>query len=515
MIINYFLNFINNSKFKIHNFLTLIILLLIVACSTEPQTGSLSGTINLEGQQDHSGITVAVYNLAELDQDIVEINEEYPFIGVKISQTTEFDHRFGNLIKYTHTDANGNFKIKNIPTGRYNVVAIKEGFGFKYIYEISITEGDNDISNVECLILNSQLNSKFKIQNSKFISNTSSRNSADITLYPESYINADINEETVFETDHHYIIEEDIFVLGSLTIEPGAVIRLNEGVKLIISGDLTAIGEEENMIWFTSNDGLDSLISLYPYTPYTFHRVELTASEAKQVSWCKFDHAGTGLLSKVNGFSISDCIFRNSSCGFKSENVDSTFCSNLLCKTITNESYAGIYFNQVADGCIEKNVIINCENGMKIKTYSNPEVKNNYFDNCNTGIDISFYSNPLIKFNEIENCYYGLKTLENTNIILEMNNIFTQIGLKVEIRSQTNIVSNNNIKSLNYSIKLDKWTADVSAENNYFYTTNNTIIEELIYDKNDVEPSQQQLYGEVAYEPFLIQEYSYAGIQSQ
>ena len=78
MIINYFLNFINNSKFKIHNFLTLIILLLIVACSTEPQTGSLSGTINLEGQQDHSGITVAVYNLAELDQDIVEINEEYP-----------------------------------------------------------------------------------------------------------------------------------------------------------------------------------------------------------------------------------------------------------------------------------------------------------------------------------------------------------------------------------------------------------------------------------------------------
>ena len=89
----------------------------MLSCTTSPQSGSLSGTIFLDGQENHSEITVALYDLAELDPDIVAINEEYPHIGVIINQTTEFDHRFTNLTKYTQTDANRNFKIKDIPTG--------------------------------------------------------------------------------------------------------------------------------------------------------------------------------------------------------------------------------------------------------------------------------------------------------------------------------------------------------------------------------------------------------------
>ena len=67
---------IQNSKFKIHNFLTpicLIILSTIIACSstTEVSKGSLTGNINLEGLEDHSGIIVALYDLAYLDTTIV------------------------------------------------------------------------------------------------------------------------------------------------------------------------------------------------------------------------------------------------------------------------------------------------------------------------------------------------------------------------------------------------------------------------------------------------------------
>ena len=55
---------------------------LLFSCSTQPQSGSLTGTILLDGQEDHSNIIVAVYELSELDPDIVAINKEYDFIGV-------------------------------------------------------------------------------------------------------------------------------------------------------------------------------------------------------------------------------------------------------------------------------------------------------------------------------------------------------------------------------------------------------------------------------------------------
>ena len=93
------------------------ILFLLLSCSpnTEISKGSLSGTITLDGMQDHSGISVSLYDLAILDTTIVRINNEYPQIGVKITQHTEFDHRFQSPIFTTETNDEGFFKIKNIP----------------------------------------------------------------------------------------------------------------------------------------------------------------------------------------------------------------------------------------------------------------------------------------------------------------------------------------------------------------------------------------------------------------
>ena len=67
--------------FLLFSFCFLLIITLSF-CTTEPQTGSLTGTINLEGQSDHSGIIIGIYELAELDPDIVEANPKWPHIGV-------------------------------------------------------------------------------------------------------------------------------------------------------------------------------------------------------------------------------------------------------------------------------------------------------------------------------------------------------------------------------------------------------------------------------------------------
>jgi len=526
--------------------------LLIITCTTQPQSGNLTGTVQLAGEADHSGIIIGIYELTTLDPDIDEANTKWPHIGVIINQHTEFDHRFGTLVKTGETDASGYFEINDIPTGNYNVVAIKDGFGFKYIYEISISDGDNSLSNLmkrsplndcfeetdrnsemnseECKLKNESLSSphySLSIIHSTLDSKDQTAK-IDLTLYPETVINADITTATTFESHHHYIIGQDIIIDDELTIQPGAVIRLNEGVKLTISGDLTAVGNEYDFIWFTANDSLSFL-------PFTFNllssplkedialynRVELTGSLNKQVSFCKFDHAGTGLLNHVNGFEISDCIFKDSQCGFKAEDVDSAFCSNLLCEKIYNESEGGIYFSHVTEGCIEKNVINDYGNGIKIYNHSNPELKNNYVSNCNNGVDISYGSSPDVHNNEIYECDKGVYTHAGSYPEIYRNEIQGDYGFVAYQCNAPNTirVTYNNLSCNKYAIQLIKYgyntTNDINGENNYFYTINEDEIQELIYDKNDVEPSQQQYYGIVDYFPFLTDEYPYAGIQGE
>jgi len=56
--------------------LTLLLLYFVnyVSCHkapTAPNTGILTGTVLLEGEQDYTGITVALYKLAELDTTIL------------------------------------------------------------------------------------------------------------------------------------------------------------------------------------------------------------------------------------------------------------------------------------------------------------------------------------------------------------------------------------------------------------------------------------------------------------
>jgi hypothetical protein len=71
-------------------------LLFYGACTkqpTSPDTFSLSGTVHLEGEEDHSGVTVALYELVELDTAVVRLQKEFPYVGIPISQQTEFDHK--------------------------------------------------------------------------------------------------------------------------------------------------------------------------------------------------------------------------------------------------------------------------------------------------------------------------------------------------------------------------------------------------------------------------------------
>ncbi len=68
----------------IHYSLFILIIITLSFCTTSPQTGSLTGTVHLENQEDHSGIVIGIYELAELDPDIVEANQKWPHIELRI-----------------------------------------------------------------------------------------------------------------------------------------------------------------------------------------------------------------------------------------------------------------------------------------------------------------------------------------------------------------------------------------------------------------------------------------------
>ncbi|NQV18102.1 MAG: hypothetical protein HQ534_06125 [Armatimonadetes bacterium] len=486
-----------------YSFLFIVILgLFINTCNktTEIAKGSLFGTAQLEDQTDHSGIIVAVYESAYLDTTIVRINNEYPHIGVHINQHTEFDHRFQSPIKFTETDIEGDFLIKKIPVGVYNIVALKDSFGFKYIYEFEIEKNDNELTQ-------------------------------QVTLYPDQYLSGDIFEDWIFETNHHYIIGEEGANSTNfspdtiLEIQPGAIIRIESTNDLVIYGNLFAQGEENNMFWITSNYGFGETLTQNNIDStnfyYNFKLSPIVSVEENLIEWGKFDLANTGLLNQVNNLHMQNGIFRNSNCGFYCTDVDSTLCSNLLCEKITSERNAGIYFVQVDHGLIEKSIVIDCDNGLKVKDNCNPEIYNNYIFSNTIGIDISYYSSPQVYNNEFVNCEKAILNLNQSYSTIWSNYFETNYGF-VTYRCYIFPleIHYNNFNCSIYNMKTTPWgpspqPTDINAENNYYYTINETEIQELIYDKNDFEPPQQQYYGEVFYQPFLTEEYPYAGIQGE
>ena len=526
---NYNVKMKNKSPlFIMHYTLYILLIITLLSCTTSPQSGSLSGTILLDGQEDHSAITVALYELSELDPDIVAINQEYDFIGVIINQTTEFDHRFGNLIKSSTTNTDGSFEIKDITTGKYNFMAMKDSFGFKYIYEISITEGENALTEQskkekgKSKKVNIEENNSFNLLPLIFNLNKSE---ADIILYPVTHISSDIDTSTTWNSWQNYIIENDIFVNGALTIKPGAVIRIEKDKKLTISGDLTAVGNEDNFIWFTSNDSiihysLFIVHSLPKEDIAPYNRIELSGNSDKQVAWCKFEYAGTGLLNNVNGFSISDCIFKNSNCGFKVENVDSAFCSNLLCQDITNESEGGIYFNQVNNGLIEKAILYNCYNGIKVKSYSNPEINNNFLIDNNNGIFLGWFVESEISHNNFKDNEWAINMIVRSEPEIYYNDIIGENGILLGHGPQTYdqnqpTINHNNLNVADLIIKLDSTNdLDIDATCNYFFTIDSEEISEKIIDYYDYinNPGTYE-YGKVFFEPFMTYEISNCGIE--
>ena len=469
-------NLVKFAQFSIFNFqfsILILFFLLITSCASESvSTGSISGSVTLENHEDASGTYIAVYDLSVLDPVVVEANEKWPQIGVIINQQTEFDHRLQEPISNTLSDATGLYKLNDIPTGEYNIVFYKAGWGFRYIYNFQVDKGENQVD--------------------------------EVILYEETLLEGDISTDIIMQDAHHYIIEDNANIVpgAKLTIDPGAVVRINPGKSLNIWGEIEAQGTEGNLFWITSNDGFDEFSTKYdPEEIERYNQVMLEENiiiTNDMISYGRFDFGTFALSSTGNYFRNNNCVYKYSNCGLQAMDEDSCFASNCNFSNITG-SNGGLFFEFILGGKVEKLISVNNEIGLRLKDRFDGIVENNYLAYNTFGIE-GVHFTGIIQHNELSSNFdcdiHIAGTWCNVNEPMEIyyNNFNSVTGiLRFSLYSyeacRINNINFNNFRNNNYFIFCDSGDSYVDATHNYFNGLNSeAAIREKVSDFNtDIE----------------------------
>jgi len=198
--------------------------------------------------------------------------KEFHMVGIPISQATEFDHRLAKPIYQTQTKADGSYKMEGIEEGAYNLVAVRQGYGWKYLYEAEVAKEAKTVT------------------------------AENIVLYPEMEVSGVINQYTVWPSEHYIIAKGDVVVPEgeTLIIDKGAVIRFDGFYELQIEGSLQVNGEESIMVIFTSN------FSEVNAGDWQAIRTKGEASAAL-VKWAKLEYAEGGIECIEGIINVENC----------------------------------------------------------------------------------------------------------------------------------------------------------------------------------------------------------------
>jgi hypothetical protein len=428
------------------------LLLFFLACSktpTPPSTFSLSGTVHQEGQEDHSGVTVALYNLVELDTAVVRLQKEFPFVGIPISQQTEFDHRLTEPIYQTRTARDGSYRIDNIKGGSYNLVALKDGFGWKYLFDIEIAKEKTT--------------------------------APEIQLYAEKEISGNLNSYQVWEENHHYIIKSDATVPegAMLVINQGACVRFAENTSLIVHGTLEVNGDSQNMVRMTSDQ----------QNPEIGHwrMIDVDGLESKaHLNWATIEYAQTAIKSVKGALDVANCSIRKA----QDEEI---YAANNAKFDIKGNSFShfdtGIKVEGNSSGSIELNFIYNDNysnsNYAIVTNNSNTALADNIIHNTENGIRVEFGGDVETNFNQVMSRKYAI-SIREANPLIEKNTLICQKDTRISLREANPTIVQNNILCKFTEVIIEAFglaESNINATKNFWDTNNRDEIFKKILDK--------------------------------
>jgi len=486
------------------------------SCSNpiEVISGELEGQVilvndsefNQEYITDFSGISVALYKTLSLDSIIVDLNKTYPNLGVKISQETEFDHRLDEPFAVKKTTQDGRFEFKNIPVGRYNFIALKEGWGSRECFDINISAGHNSIEGIS---------------------------SDGIVLYKEMSISGVVDYEITMLPYHHYVIEDETYLAegARLNVNSFSTIRINPGGSLnLIGAELTA----------NSTEGLFKIISNHLY----FRTGGVVGVE-------KYDGVKIYEGTLVTGGVVQNAVIRDGVYSLYNQVPDVKFMnmrvmgevsglylygkqpeatcevSNIVLSGTGLPEQSSLVLHNLSNVTVDNCIVFDNSIGVSVREVGYAEIRNSYLSNDD--IDIRLYNGSEAV---VTNCSFkgntGVENSRGSKVSCFFNDFRTSIGIdNIFVGGTTGFpytayitANNNNFYCTQFSVRTRArfYSKDIiyfDVTNNYWGTESEQDIRRKIWDRGneDMAGSQyDQLMAVFKYVPFRITPINNTGI---
>ena len=223
-------------------------------------------------------------------------------------------------------------------------------------------------------------------------------------IFPQTNTSGIINSDTIWSlSDSPYLITGNVLVSSSatLTIEPGVIVKFDEGVYIKVDGNLVAVGESDSKIHFKSSSDNPTMwdgIKIRPGTSSNFD------SSLSYVSGSRFEHviiehADTALYVYDNGLYLDNSELRSNQTALELRSTNNILIRNTIFR-VNNDGIYSVYESYEDDpyGNIENTFIINntfTENGNGInfnlnqRNFDDLEIYGNIFSQ-NTSNGLSF-----------------------------------------------------------------------------------------------------------------------------
>ena len=478
-----------------------IIAILLCSCdsSTKTQKGVISGVINLEVQTDYSGITVMLYTADIVPEKLKEINNQYPQIAYPIRDKHIFDHRERTPLFTVITNDNGFFSFPEVIYGKYIITYLKEGWGYNYLFDIELNAQEISVNNIQ---------------------------EADLTLYPEIIVPATIEGSYHFLQNHCYVVENDITVLltSTLNFAKDAKILIAPSKKITIFGNCS-YPEGEDFAFINSYSGIYSSTNTEILNGEGIVYLGYTGT----INNLCIAHQNTGISIRTDERTLHNLLVRDCVFGITSLQVNDLEISNSIIMDNKSQDAAAIN-NYTVSGCnVQDNIFYNNYISLKHEIVKNSVVSNNAFIIGSQEFINSWESTCEFSHNLLDNNGVGVENTGKSNLTINFNHIKAKICVQTyNTRHWENTVNNGWTKANNNNFFASQYVMESMApyiypnelpypldfKNNYWNTTSTTEIDELIIDFNDL--GLDLIYGVtsiVNYVPFKNGPVAGAGIQ--
>lgn len=467
--------------------------------NTSGQEGIVTGVIQLDGETDHSGIVVSIYNAGIVPEEISQIREEYPQLAFPIDDKLLFDHREHEALHSVYTDNEGNFSFPKLPYDEYIVAYSKEGWGYNYLFDIELNGGENNITD--------------KISN----------------LYTETELPSYIDGQYVLETGKCYVAKHDVVIgeSGHMIMEANSRLLIDTNIKISSHG-LISTPEGEDRAYITSYSGIysdDSPVSNMGDGFYIY-------SGTNELSNISFSYLLNALQITTDDYSVEFLTFNECVFGLVARAMSDMAIDNCLFANCNDTNAAACYAYDVQGLGASANVFYSNHIAQKHEIVKNAVVSSNAYIENDIGFQNLWESTALFEHNYIVSDGSGVENSGKSNLEILSNEIRTRIGVKTYSTSNWGNTptlgwtkaNNNNFDCEEYSVSCKAVyyfggePMPLNFKQNYWNSTSTAFIEDSILDYYDLPPYDTHAGGNLGiidYSPFRNSSVADAGIQPE